>query len=66
MKDAVRMSKKEREVIRLIGDGFNNNEIGEKLHISTLKINSHINDIMKKLSVYTRMEGIDLHSQVEP
>ncbi len=66
LKDAVRISKKEREVIRLIGDGFNNNEIGQKLHISTLKVNSYINNIMKKLSVYTRMDGIDLHSQAEP
>ncbi len=53
---AVRMTKREREVIKLIGDGINNKEIGKQLRISTFTVKSHIHNIMEKLALHKRME----------
>ena len=42
LRDAVRMTKREREVIELIVEGLSNREIGQKLKVSTYTIKSHI------------------------
>ena len=56
---AVRMTKREREVIKLIGDGINNKEIGKQLRISNFTVKSHIHNIMEKLALHKRMEVAD-------
>ncbi len=56
LKDAVRMTKREREVIRLISDGLSNKEIGQMMHISIFTVKSHIHNIMEKLALHTRLE----------
>jgi len=56
LKKAVRMTKREREVIGLIGDGFSNKEIAKKMNISTFTVKSHIHNIMEKLTLHTRLE----------
>lgn len=56
LKEAVRMTKREREVIGLIGDGLSNKDIGQKLHVSTFTVKSHIHNIMEKLALHTRLE----------
>jgi DNA-binding NarL/FixJ family response regulator len=56
LKEAVRMTKREREVIGLIGEGLSNKEIGQKLHVSNFTIKSHIHNIMEKLALHTRLE----------
>ena len=56
LNEAVRMTKREREVIGLIADGLSNKEIGRKLHVSNFTIKSHIHNIMEKLTLHTRLE----------
>jgi DNA-binding NarL/FixJ family response regulator len=56
MKEAIKMTKREREVIEHIADGLSNKEIGQKLHVSTYTIRSHIHNIMEKLTLHTRLE----------
>lgn len=56
LKDAVRMTKREKEVIGLLGDGLSNKEIGQKIHVSTYTVKSHIHNIMEKLALHTRLE----------
>jgi DNA-binding NarL/FixJ family response regulator len=56
IKDAVKMTKREREVIALLSEGMSNKEIGQKMHISTYTIKSHIHNIMEKLALHTRLE----------
>ena len=56
LNQAVRMTKREKEVIGLIADGFSNKEIGQELHVSTFTIKSHIHNIMEKLALHTRLE----------
>jgi RNA polymerase sigma factor (sigma-70 family) len=56
LKKAVQMTKREREVIRLLSDGMSNKEIGQKIRISTYTVKSHIHNIMEKLALHTRLE----------
>ena len=56
LKDAIRMTNREREVIELIADGLTNKQIGQKLHVSAYTIRSHIHNIMEKLTLHTRLE----------
>jgi len=56
LKAAVRMTKREREVVGLIGNGLSNKEIAKKLNISTFTVKSHVHNIMEKLTLHTRLE----------
>lgn len=56
LKESVRMTKREREVIGLLSDGMSNKEIGQKIRISTYTVKSHIHNIMEKLALHTRLE----------
>jgi len=56
LKEAIRMTKREKEVIGLIGDGLSNKDIAKKMNISTFTVKSHIHNIMEKLTLHTRLE----------
>jgi DNA-binding NarL/FixJ family response regulator len=53
---AVKMTRRERQVIDLVADGFTNKEIAQKLHLSTYTIKSHIHNILEKLALHTRVQ----------
>jgi len=54
--NAVRMTKREREIIALIADGLSNKEIAQKLNIATHTVKSHVHNIMEKLALHTRLQ----------
>ena len=54
--ESVRMTKREKQVIELISDGFTNKEIAQKLHISTYTVKSHVHNILEKLALSTRVQ----------
>ena len=56
LQEAVRMTKREKEVIGFLSEGMSNKEIGQKTHISTYTVKSHIHNIMEKLALHTRLE----------
>jgi DNA-binding NarL/FixJ family response regulator len=56
LKSAMRMTKREREVIKLVADGLGNNEIGQLLKVSTYTVKSHVHNIMEKLALHSRLE----------
>jgi DNA-binding NarL/FixJ family response regulator len=56
IKEAVKMTKREREVIRLLSDGMSNKEIAHYMHLSVYTVKSHIHNIMEKLALHTRLE----------
>jgi len=53
---AIRMTRREEEVIGLICEGMSNKEIAGQLKIATYTIKSHIHNIMEKLALHTRLE----------
>ena len=53
---AVRMTKRERQVIELIADGLTNKEIGQRLHLSPYTVKSHVHNILEKMALHTRVQ----------
>jgi DNA-binding NarL/FixJ family response regulator len=56
LKGAVSMTKREKEVVNLLGEGLSNKEIAQKIHVSMYSVKSHIHNIMEKLALHTRLE----------
>lgn len=52
----VQLSKREREMSKLISDGLTNKEIAQELKISTYTVKSHVHNILEKLSLHTRVQ----------
>ena len=55
-KDLDVLSKREKQVLELVAEGFTNNEIGEKLEISPKTVARHRERIMKKLDLHSCTE----------
>lgn len=53
---ALRMTKRERQVIELVADGLTNKEIGHQLHLSPFTVKSHVHNILEKLTMHNRIE----------
>ena len=51
-----RLSRRERQVIQLIGKGFKNQQIGSQLCISETTVRRHLTSIYSKLGVSDRLE----------
>ncbi len=54
---AVRMTEREQEVIRLLDGSLTNVEIGNRLHISANTTKNHIHNIMEKIALHERLDG---------
>jgi two-component system NarL family response regulator len=54
--NAVRMTKRELEIIALIADGQSNKEIARQLNIATHTVKSHMHNIMEKLALHNRLQ----------
>ena len=51
------LTAREIEVLRLIGEGRSNREIGEVLFISAKTASVHVTHILQKLNVATRVQA---------
>jgi DNA-binding NarL/FixJ family response regulator len=56
--DLAELSEREREVLELIAEGYNNTEIAQKLVISPKTVRNHITNIFSKLQVADRAQAI--------
>lgn len=50
------ITKREKEIINLIAEGYSNKEISNKLRISECTVKTHIKFIMLKLQARSRVE----------
>jgi DNA-binding NarL/FixJ family response regulator len=50
--ELIELTQREREILKLIIEGFSNKEIGDKLHISNRTVDTHRTNMMKKLDVH--------------
>jgi DNA-binding NarL/FixJ family response regulator len=54
--EAVRMTRRELQVISFIAEGISNKEIAKKLHISSYTVKSHVHNILEKLALHSRVQ----------
>ncbi len=55
---APQLTKREREVLRLLADGLRNEEIGKRLFISAETVRTHVRKAMDKLDADTRTQAV--------
>lgn len=55
------LSRREREVLRLVAAGHTNPQIADALYISRKTAEHHVSNILAKLGVATRTEAAALH-----
>lgn len=56
LSSAVTLTKREREIVRLIADGLSNKEIGQRLNVATFTVKSHVHNVLEKLSLRSRVQ----------
>lgn len=54
------LTKREREVLRLLADGLKNEEIGKRLFLSPETVRTHVQKAMRKLEADTRTQAVAL------
>jgi DNA-binding NarL/FixJ family response regulator len=54
---AAELSPRERDVLRLIGQGYSNREISDRLHISAGTVKNHVTQILSKLQLRDRTQA---------
>ncbi len=56
--DADRLSAREKEVLRMVASGYTSTEVGSRLLISSMTVNTHLRNIYRKLQVRTRAQAV--------
>jgi len=54
--EAVKMTKREQNVIALLSQGKSHNDIASKLKLTNTAVNGHVQSVFEKLALYTRLE----------
>ena len=54
------LTERERDVLKLLVEGYNNSEIAEQLMVSLSTVKSHVCHILEKLGVTSRLEAVTL------
>jgi len=50
------LTRRERQIIKLIADGLSNKEIAQCLNVATFTVKSHVHNVLEKLSLRTRTQ----------
>lgn len=58
IKEGVKITKREQDIIELIRQGMSNKEIAQKLHLATYTVKSHVHNILEKLSLHSRLQVV--------
>lgn len=60
----VRLTRRESEILRLVGTGLSNKEIAEHLKIAPNTVKNHVHHVLEKLKVRSRHEASWLQSRM--
>lgn len=53
-----RLSVREKEILRMVASGYTSDEVGARLLISGMTVNTHLRNIYRKLQVRTRAQAV--------
>ncbi|MBW2495233.1 MAG: PAS domain-containing protein [Deltaproteobacteria bacterium] len=52
------LTNREREVLAMLASGSSTNRIAKKLHISVATVRNHVQSILRKLAVHSKLEAV--------
>lgn len=58
VRNDVRLTVREREVVDLLSEGLSNRQIGERLNIAIHTVKSHVHNVLEKLALHSRLEVV--------
>jgi len=53
---AVQLTRRELQVVDLIGEGLSNKEIAARMRVAIHTVKSHVHNVLEKLALHTRLE----------
>ncbi|PJC86968.1 helix-turn-helix transcriptional regulator [Vibrio sp. HA2012] len=53
-----RLTKREQQIIRLLGNGNSNNQIADKLFVSENTVKTHLHNVFKKIHAKNRLQAL--------
>ena len=56
--EATSLTRRERETLRLLTSGLNTKAVAERLHVSSATVRNHVQKILDKLGVHSRLEAV--------
>lgn len=56
--EAEKLSVREKEILRMVASGYTSAEVGSRLFISGMTVNTHLRNIYRKLQVRTRAQAV--------
>jgi DNA-binding NarL/FixJ family response regulator len=56
VREAVRLTIRERETIDLLSEGLSNKEIAKRMNIAVHTVKSHVHNVLEKLALHSRLE----------
>ena len=57
--NSIKMTKREKVVLALLGDAMTNKQIALKLHLPEISVKSHIHNILEKLALHARLDPLN-------
>jgi DNA-binding NarL/FixJ family response regulator len=58
MDNAFSLTKRERQIVKCLGDGKNNKEISDSLYLSIETVKTHMKNIFRKMEVRSRLDAV--------
>ncbi|MGF1751990.1 LuxR C-terminal-related transcriptional regulator [Vibrio makurazakiensis] len=52
------LTKREQQIIKLLGEGASNNQIAEQLFVSENTVKTHLHNVFKKINVRNRLQAL--------
>jgi DNA-binding NarL/FixJ family response regulator len=56
--EADQLTVREKEILRMVASGYTSEEVGSRLLISGMTVNTHLRNIYRKLQVRTRAQAV--------
>jgi DNA-binding NarL/FixJ family response regulator len=63
--DRAQLTRRELEVLRLLGDGVGTKEMAARLHVSPNTIRNHVRALLAKLGAGTRLEAVTIARRLD-
>jgi DNA-binding NarL/FixJ family response regulator len=53
-----RLTPRQLEILQLVAEGMSTKEVAERLHMSPLTLRTHIQNVLTRLAVHTKLEAV--------